>query len=140
MHDDLGDPVMRPASMVISRVSDQRPHLTSRSSESDLVTSSSRSRTESLLARVDFDSGVKSLTPFRQFYTSLRFEAGKLRGLDQRLVKEFEDDRFRTIEEEDETDNGPAPVEELGSSPIREGERAARRRCTAPPANAADHF
>jgi len=117
--------------MVISRVSDQRPHLTSRSSESDLVTSSSRSRTESLLARVDFDSGVKSLTPFRQFYTSLRFEAGKLRGLDQRLVKEFEDDRFRTIEEEDETD-GPSPMEEISSSPIRDESSLPR---SSPPAS-----
>ena len=119
MNEDLTEPVVRPASMVISRVSDQRPHLTSRSSESDLVTFSSRSRTESLLTRVDFGSGVASLTPYRQFYTSLRFEAGKLRGLDQRLAKEFEDDMFRTIEEEIEIDS-PTPMQEISSSPIRE--------------------
>ncbi|GMH86611.1 hypothetical protein TrST_g13904 [Triparma strigata] len=108
--------------MVLQRVSDQpeRPHLTSRSSESDLITTSSRSRTESLLQKVDFNSGIKSLNPYRSFYTSLKFEEGKLRHLDRKLAHEFQVKNL-TIEEEDE-EGGSSPMTEFSTSPLPSSE------------------
>jgi len=56
-----------------------------RSSESDVVSMSARSRTETMLQGVvDFESGYKGLRPYRNFYTNLRIGADELGKLDHR--------------------------------------------------------
>lgn len=98
---------------------------------SDLITTSSRSRTSSLLQKVDFNSGIKSLNTYRSFYTSLKFEEGRLRHLDRKLAHEFQVKNL-TIKEEDEEGQSPmmefsvkdfSSSEEGGSSFKRSGPR-----------------
>jgi len=78
----------RPASMVLSRASVldyTNAEVGMRSSESDVVSMSARSRTETMLQGVvDFESGYKGLRPYRNFYTNLRIGADELGKLDHR--------------------------------------------------------